>query len=107
MKRAPLLHLLCTAGLMTAVMAPQPTVSQEVRIFNTVKSKLAESSMPCQTAGLELPSMRVFTAVTLAGAPELPEITSAPPLPSAMFPATVVLTMDGEELFQANIPPPN
>ena len=42
MKSATLLSLLCAVSVTTALTVPQPIYAQEVRIFNTVKQKLAE-----------------------------------------------------------------
>ena len=42
MKSATLLSLLCVVSVTTALTLPQPIYAQEVRIFNTVKQKLAE-----------------------------------------------------------------
>ena len=42
MKRATLLSLLCAVSVTTPLTLPQPIYAQEVRIFNTVKQKLAE-----------------------------------------------------------------
>lgn len=42
MKRAILYSFLCTVGLATVLTPVQPLTAQEVRIFNTVKQKLAE-----------------------------------------------------------------
>ena len=42
MKRITLISLLCTVSITTALTLPPPINAQEVRIFNTVKQKLAE-----------------------------------------------------------------
>jgi len=66
MKRATLLLLLCGLGLTTTAIAPHPADSQEVRIFNTVKTKLAQG-LPVLGGTVATADPEIYCAMANAG----------------------------------------